>query len=112
MYTIGEFSRLGAISVRMLRHYDEIGLLTPAHVDPATGNRSYAIAQLRDLNRIVALRGLGFSLAEVRRLLAGITAAELRGMLQLRQAELEQRLAADRASRASSPSGSTCRATK
>jgi DNA-binding transcriptional MerR regulator/effector-binding domain-containing protein len=101
MFTIGEFSRLGAISIRMLRHYDEIGLLAPADVDPVTGYRSYSIAQLRDLNRIVALRGLGFSLADVRRLLAGITAAEMRGMLLLRQAELERRLAADRSSLAS-----------
>jgi DNA-binding transcriptional MerR regulator/effector-binding domain-containing protein len=98
MFTIGEFSRLGAISIRMLRHYDEIGLLVPAHVDPVTGYRRYSIAQLRDLNRVVALRGLGFSLAEVRRLLAGITAADLRGMLLLRQAELTRRLEADRSS--------------
>jgi DNA-binding transcriptional MerR regulator len=57
MLTIGEFSRLGSISIRMLRHYDEIGLLAPAQVDAATGYRSHSIAQLRDLNRIVALRG-------------------------------------------------------
>ena len=92
MFTIGEFARLGDISVRMLRHYDELGLLAPAHVDPVTGYRSYSIAQLRDLNRIVALRGLGFSLTEVRQLLAGITAVELRGMLLLRQAELERQI--------------------
>jgi DNA-binding transcriptional MerR regulator len=84
--------RLGDISIRMLRHYDEIGLLTPAQVDPATGYRSYSIAQSRDLNRIIALRGLGFSLTEVRQLLAGITAAELRGMLLVRQADLEQQI--------------------
>ena len=64
MFTIGEFARLGDISVRMLRHYDEIGLLAPL-VDPSTGYRGYTIAQLRDLNRIVALRGLGLSLSEV-----------------------------------------------
>ena len=81
MFAIGEFARLGTISVRKLRHYDEIGLPAPPRVDPVTGYRSYAIAQLRDLNRIVALRGLGFSLAEVRLLLAGITSAELQGML-------------------------------
>jgi DNA-binding transcriptional MerR regulator len=92
MFSIGEFARLGDISIRMLRHYDEIGLLAPAQVDPVTGYRSYAIAQLRDLNRIVALRGLGFSLAQVRQLLAGITAVQLRGMLLLRQAELEQQI--------------------
>ncbi len=95
MFTIGEFARLGDISIRMLRHYDEIGLLRPVRVDPVTGYRSYSIAQLRELNRIVALRGLGFSLAEVRRLLSGITAIELRGMLLLRRADLERRLAAD-----------------
>jgi DNA-binding transcriptional MerR regulator len=92
MFTIGEFARLGDISIRMLRHYDEIGLLAPAQVDPATGYRSYSIAQLRDLNRIVALRGLGFSLTEVRHLLAGITAAELRAMLLARQADLERQI--------------------
>ncbi len=92
MFTIGEFARLGDISIRMLRHFDEIGLLAPAQVDPATGYRSYSIAQLRDLNRIVALRGLGFSLTEARQLLAGITAVELRGMLLVRQAELERQI--------------------
>jgi DNA-binding transcriptional MerR regulator len=94
MFTIGEFARLGDISIRMLRHYDEIGLLTPASADPVTGYRSYVIAQLRDLNRIVVLRELGFSLAETGQLLSGITAGELRGMLLLRQAELERQLAA------------------
>jgi DNA-binding transcriptional MerR regulator/effector-binding domain-containing protein len=97
MFTIGEFAALGDISVRMLRHYDEIGLLKPASVDPATGYRGYSIAQLRDLNRIVALRGLGFSLAEVRQLMSGITGSELRGMLLLRRAELEQQLSAGQA---------------
>ena len=100
MFTIGEFSRLGAISIRMLRHYDEIGLLNPARVDPVTGYREYSIAQLRDLNRIVALRELGFSLAETRRLLSGITVAELQGMLLLRRSELERQLEADRLSMA------------
>jgi DNA-binding transcriptional MerR regulator/effector-binding domain-containing protein len=98
MFTIGEFARLGDISIRMLRHYDETGLLAPARVDPVTGYRGYTIAQLRDLNRIVALRGLGFSLAEVRQLLSGLTADELRGMLLLRRTELERQLAADRSS--------------
>ncbi len=82
----------------MLRHYDEIGLLTPASVDPATGYRQYSIAQLRDLNRIVALRGLGCPLAEVRQLLSRITAVELRGMLLLRRAELERQVEAGRSS--------------
>ena len=92
MFSIGEFSRLGGVSVRTLRHYDEIGLLRPATVDPATGYRGYAAQQLGQLNRIMALKELGLSLAQARRLLAGITLDELRGMLMLRRAQLEHEL--------------------
>jgi len=94
MLSIGEFARLGRVSVRALRHYDEIGLLRPASVDPETGYRCYAPAQLGQLNRIVALKELGLSLAQSRQLVTGITADELRGMLVLRRAQLEQELEA------------------
>src|ERR1022692_3280180 len=94
MVSIGEFARLGSVSIRALRHYDEIGLLRPAKVDPDTGYRGYSAAQLGQLNRIVALKGLGLSLAQVRQLLAGITVEEFRGMLMLRRAQLEQELEA------------------
>jgi DNA-binding transcriptional MerR regulator/effector-binding domain-containing protein len=92
MFSIGEFARLGAVSIRTLRHYDEIGLLHPAQVDQATGYRAYSADQLRVLNRIVALKCLGLSLAQIRQLLAGITVGELRGMLMLRRAQLEREL--------------------
>jgi DNA-binding transcriptional MerR regulator len=92
MFSIGEFARLGGVSVRTLRHYDEIGLLRPATVDPDTGYRGYAAGQLRLLNRIVALKELGLSLTQAGRLLDGITLDELRGMLTLRRAQLEREL--------------------
>ena len=92
MFSIGEFAQLGAVSIRTLRHYDEIGLLPPAGVDPVTGYRSYSAKQLRQLNRIVALKDLGLTLAQIRRLFDGITVDELRGMLLLRQAQLEGEL--------------------
>jgi DNA-binding transcriptional MerR regulator/effector-binding domain-containing protein len=92
MFSIGEFARLGGVSVRTLRHYDEIGLLRPATVDPDTGYRGYSAAQLGQINRIVALKELGLSLAQVRRLLDGVTVGELRGMLLLRRAQLEHEL--------------------
>src|SRR5215471_5373295 len=92
MFSIGEFAHLGGVSVRTLRHYDEIGLLRPADVDPGTGYRAYSADQLGQLNRIVALKDLGLSLAQVRRLIAGITLEELQGMLTLRRAQLEQEL--------------------
>ncbi len=94
MFTIGDFAGHGRVSVRMLRHYDAIGLLRPAHVDPATGYRHYRAEQLMQLNRIVALKDLGFSLHQVRSILHDrVSAEELRGMLRLRRAELETVLA-------------------
>jgi DNA-binding transcriptional MerR regulator len=68
MFRIGEFARFTRVSVKMLRHYDEIGLLPPARVDAATGYRYYRAAQLTRLNRILLLRELGFGLDEIARL--------------------------------------------
>jgi DNA-binding transcriptional MerR regulator len=90
MFTIGDFARHGRVSVRMLRHYDAIGLLRPAHVDPASGYRSYQAGQLSRLNRIIAVKDLGFTLDQVMRILdEKVGTEELRGMLRLRRAELE-----------------------
>src|ERR1700722_953569 len=92
MFSIGEFARLGGVSVRTLRHYDEIELLPPATVDPDTGYRGYTARQLTQLNRILALKELGLSLTQARRLLNGVTVEELSGMLILRRAQLEHEL--------------------
>lgn len=88
---ISDFARLGQVSVRMLRHYDTIGLLVPDHIEPASGYRHYSAEQLHRLNRIVALKDLGFGLEQVSRLLQDdLAAGELRGMLRLRQAQLDE----------------------
>lgn len=93
MVSIGSFARLGGVSVRMLRHYDKIGLLVPASIDPHTGHRAYDLGQLARLNRIVALKGLGFTLDEVTGLLQeGIESEALAGMLRLRQSQLEHQI--------------------
>jgi DNA-binding transcriptional MerR regulator len=98
MFSIGDFARHGRVSVRMLRHYDAIGLLRPARVDPHSGYRGYEAAQLSRLNRIVALKDLGFTLEQVATIIDDkVGIGELRGMLRLRQAELQTRIVADRA---------------
>ncbi|MEV7957837.1 MerR family transcriptional regulator [Streptomyces sp. NPDC058316] len=95
MFTIGDFARYGRVSARMLRHYDAIGLLHPDRTDPATGYRYYGAAQLSRLNRIIALKDLGFTLQQVQAVLdEQVGAEELRGMLRLRRAELEEAMAA------------------
>lgn len=62
MISIGDFARLGRVSVRMLRHYDEIGLLRPARVDQSIEYRYDRAVQLSQLNRIIGLKDLGFFL--------------------------------------------------
>jgi DNA-binding transcriptional MerR regulator/predicted transcriptional regulator YdeE len=90
MLTIGDFARLGQVSPRMLRHYDEIGLLSPERVDPATGYRYYASHQFVRLHRLLALRDLGFHLDQVGSVLdEELTVDELRGMLRMRRAQIE-----------------------
>ncbi len=98
MLRIGDFSKLTRISIRMLRYYDELGLLKPARVDPESGYRYYSAQQLPRLNRILALQDLGFSLEQVGRLLEhDLPADQLKGMLLLKQAELQERLLEEQA---------------
>ncbi|MDJ1137494.1 MerR family transcriptional regulator [Streptomyces iconiensis] len=98
MFTIGAFATHGSVSVRMLRHYDAVGLLRPARVDAVSGYRYYAAEQLARLNRIIALKELGFTLEQVRAILdEQVDVGELRGMLRLREAELEAAMAQDAA---------------
>lgn len=93
MLSIGAFARLGRVSPRMLRHYDELGLLTPTRVDPATAYRSYEVAQLGRLHRLLALRDLGLTLEQIRPMLDDDPSIEeLQGMLRLRRAQIEQNL--------------------
>lgn len=93
MFKIGEFSRLGQVTIETLRHYDAIGLLKPAHIDQFTGYRYYSATQLRPLNRIRALKELGFSLEEVARILHDeLTNDELRGMLRMQRITAEREL--------------------
>lgn len=91
MFKIGDFSKIALVSIKTLRHYDRVGLLNPAHIDPMTSYRYYTLEQLPRLNQILALKGLGLSLDQVKKLLDdNITAEEIRGMLKLKQAQIEQ----------------------
>ena len=91
MFKIGDFSKLGQVSVRMLRHYDQLGLLKPDHIDKFTGYRYYTAGQLAHLNRIIFFKDLGFSLQQIKDLLSNnLPHDQLRGMLMMKQVELER----------------------
>ncbi len=69
MFTIGEFSALCMVTTKTLRHYDRIGLLTPAHTSDETGYRYYEAAQFRDMFFILKCKDYGFTLEETAELL-------------------------------------------
>ena len=93
MIKIGDFSKISQVTVKTLRYYDEIGLLKPAQIDHFTGYRYYSFDQLPRLNRILALKDLGLSLEQITQALQqALPAAELRGMLRLKRAEIQQRV--------------------
>lgn len=95
---IGEFSRRCRLSVRMLRYYDEHGVLVPASVDAQTGYRRYDVAQLTEASAVRRLRDVGFATSAMCSVLAarGTSAYDL--ALRARRAELadELRTVADR----------------
>ena len=96
MIKIGDFARLSQVSVVTLRYYDEMDLLKPVKVDTFTGYRFYAADQLPRLNRILALKDLGFSLEQIKLMLAdGLTPEQLRSMLTIQRQEVEKRLAGE-----------------
>jgi DNA-binding transcriptional MerR regulator len=90
---IGEFSALAQVSIRTLRHYDEVGLLKPMYDEAESGYRHYSVSQLPRLHRILALRDLGFPLDRIGEALdEGVSADALRGMLLLRRVEQEKQV--------------------
>jgi DNA-binding transcriptional MerR regulator len=88
MFTVGGFARLAGVSARILRAWDGEGLFAPAWVDPASGYRYYSPAQLPTLRRILALRDVGLSRAELAALVSG--GADLGAMLEGRRRDLER----------------------
>ena len=96
MLRISDFAQLSRVSPKALRLYDRMGLLKPVKVDSTNSYRYYSATQLSRLNRILVFKELGFSLEQIKRLLAeNIAAEEIRGMLRLRRSEIQQRLEED-----------------
>ena len=90
MFKIGEFSKLTQVSIRMLRYYDETGLLKPAETDKFTNYRLYTAEQLPALNRIIFLRDLGFNVSEIAVALDKWNDEFIISQLESKQREIEQ----------------------
>jgi DNA-binding transcriptional MerR regulator len=93
MLRIGEFSRLSRVTIKALRHYDEMDLLKPAHIDQFTGYRYYGVEQLLRIHRIAALKTLGLSLEQIASMLDdNLSAEQIREILRDQQAQMKQQL--------------------
>ena len=90
---IGRFSRLSGLTVKALRHYDEIGLLEPTRIDESTGYRYYALEQLREADAIAQLRALDVPLEECKAILPERDADAVRARLVVHRSRLEARRA-------------------
>lgn len=91
MLKIGDFSKLSRISIRMLRHYDDIGLLKPEEVDGFTGYRYYDESQLLQAGRIQVLKNMGFGLAVIHEIMDKYAdAKEMERFLMIKRQEIEE----------------------
>jgi DNA-binding transcriptional MerR regulator len=95
MFKIGEFSKLTQVSIRMLRYYDETGLLKPAETDKFTNYRLYTAEQIPALNKIVFLRDLGFNVSAIAAALDNWGDEFITDLLDSKRAEIEQVIAAE-----------------
>jgi predicted transcriptional regulator YdeE/DNA-binding transcriptional MerR regulator len=93
MLKIGDFAKLASVSIKALRHYDECGLLKPVRIDRMTGYRYYRLDQLPRMQRILALKDLDFSLAQIGQMLdERLSPADLQRFFDQKQAELRERV--------------------
>jgi Cu(I)-responsive transcriptional regulator len=95
-FTIGEAAAKSGVSAKMIRYYESIGLVSPA-ARTAANYRTYGDHAIRALRFIATSRQLGFSLAEIRRLLSlwqdqGRASAEVKRIALDHIAELDQRI--------------------
>jgi len=98
MLKIGVLAQISRVSIKMLRHYDEMGLLRPVFVDDSSGYRYYSLEQLPQAHRIIALKDLGFSLEQIALLLIRkLPPEQLRRILSQKQEELSQQVREDQA---------------
>ncbi|WP_070000067.1 MerR family transcriptional regulator [Cellulosilyticum sp. I15G10I2] len=89
------FSKINRITTKTLRHYDEIGLLKPEHVDAFTGYRYYTTSQLMQLHKIITLKQMGLSLSDIKEVLSNPKAIDL--FLKLKEQDVLNTLRAENA---------------
>jgi effector-binding domain-containing protein len=96
MFKIGDFARLNRVTVKTLRHYNSLGLLQPERIDNFTGYRYYSASQMQRLNRILALKDVGFSLDEIALIMdKNLDSKQVQTLLELKYIEIFEKIKAE-----------------
>ena len=90
LYKIGMFANMNRVTIKALRYYDEQKLLVPVYVDEENGYRYYAAGQMAQLHRIIALKNMGFSIDDIRKIIEG---AEEKSFLLVKKQEILKEIA-------------------
>ena len=90
LYSIGETAKLNDVSIKSLRHYDEIGLLKPRYIDPETGYRYYCYSQFSFIDKIKRYKNIGMSLKELRDLFQSQDLSRLAAFLEEQKQMLDE----------------------
>lgn len=96
MFKIGEFSRLTQVSVRMLRYYDEMGLLKPEQIDNESGYRYYSANQIPQLQKIILLRDLDFTIKEIKEGLRHWESEDISKILEAKKQQITNKIALEK----------------
>lgn len=91
---ISEIADFFGISAKAMRLYEQKGIIKPFKTDAFTGYRYYSADQVKQLNTLIELQELGFSLAEIKKIMdGGITTAKLKEAMEKKRADWERHLA-------------------
>ena len=90
-YTTGQFAKMAGVTLRTIRYYDKIGLLKPSHILD-NGYRQYCNKDLITLQKILALKELGFSLEEIYPLIIDNDKDSFKESLKLQTSLINQKM--------------------
>lgn len=89
---IGELAAMAGISVKALRVYEKKGIIKPVETDKKTGYRYYSAGQLQQVESLLALQDMGFTLSEIALIMSGNCSKEEMGALVEQKKEILQEL--------------------
>lgn len=90
MFKIGDFSKMSKVTIKALRYYEKKGLITPSYIDKSNGYRYYKSNQLIDISRIISLKQVGLSIAEIKKVIS--KEKSLNEVLKLKKEQLQDNI--------------------